>query len=58
MNAAEVIENLLAAVTGGKYDVIICNYANCDTVGHTGIIDVAILTVEAVDALKSLVVRC
>lgn len=50
MNAPEVTDNLVAAITGGKYDVIICNYANCDMVGHTGIIDAAILAVEAVDA--------
>ncbi|MDI1231839.1 MAG: 2,3-bisphosphoglycerate-independent phosphoglycerate mutase [Methylobacter sp.] len=50
MNAAEVTDNLVNAITGGKYDVIICNYANCDMVGHTGIIDAAILAVEAVDA--------
>jgi 2,3-bisphosphoglycerate-independent phosphoglycerate mutase len=50
MSAAEVTDNLVAAITGGHYDVIICNYANCDMVGHTGIIDAAILAVEAVDA--------
>lgn len=49
MNAGEVTDNLVNAITGGKYDVIICNYANCDMVGHTGIIDAAILAVEAVD---------
>lgn len=30
--------------------VDICNYANCDRVAHTGIIDAAVLAVEAVDA--------
>jgi 2,3-bisphosphoglycerate-independent phosphoglycerate mutase len=50
MNAEEVTDNLVAAIAGGKYDVIICNYANCDMVGHTGIMDAAILAVEAVDA--------
>ena len=50
MSAHEVTDHLVAAITGGKYDVIICNYANCDMVGHTGIIDAAILAVEAVDA--------
>jgi 2,3-bisphosphoglycerate-independent phosphoglycerate mutase len=50
MNAAEVTDHLVDAITGGKYDVIICNYANCDMVGHTGIIDAAVLAVEAVDA--------
>ena len=49
MNAADVTDHLVDAITGGKYDVIICNYANCDMVGHTGIIPAAILAVEAVD---------
>ena len=49
MNAAEVTDHLVDAITGGKYDVIICNYANCDMVGHTGIIPAAVLAVEAVD---------
>ncbi|MBL6985999.1 MAG: 2,3-bisphosphoglycerate-independent phosphoglycerate mutase [Methylobacter sp.] len=57
MNAAEVTDHLVAAITGGKYDVIICNYANCDMVGHTGIIDAAILAVEAVDASLQRVVE-
>lgn len=56
MNAPEVTDHLVAAITGGKYDVIICNYANCDMVGHTGIIPAAILAVEAVDhALQRIV---
>lgn len=50
MNAPEVTDHLVEAITGGKYDVIICNYANCDMVGHTGIIPAAILAVEAVDS--------
>lgn len=49
MNAPEVTDHLVDAITGGKYDVIICNYANCDMVGHTGIIPAAIQAVEAVD---------
>ena len=49
MNAAEVTDHLVDAIIGGKYDIIICNYANCDMVGHTGIIPAAILAVEAVD---------
>jgi 2,3-bisphosphoglycerate-independent phosphoglycerate mutase len=49
MSAPEVTDHLVAAITGGKYDVIICNYANCDMVGHTGIIDAAIKAVETID---------
>ncbi len=50
MSSKEVTDHLVDAITGGKYDVIICNYANCDMVGHTGIVDAAIQAVEAVDA--------
>ncbi len=50
MSAPEVTEHLVNAITGGQYDVIICNYANCDMVGHTGKLDAAIKAVETVDA--------
>jgi 2,3-bisphosphoglycerate-independent phosphoglycerate mutase len=57
MNSKEVTDQLVNAITGGKYDVIICNYANCDMVGHTGIIPAAILAVEAVDAALQRIVE-
>ncbi|MGZ8213004.1 MAG: 2,3-bisphosphoglycerate-independent phosphoglycerate mutase [Methylosarcina sp.] len=50
MSAPEVTDHLVNAITGGEYDVIICNYANCDMVGHTGVLTAAIAAVEAVDA--------
>jgi 2,3-bisphosphoglycerate-independent phosphoglycerate mutase len=50
MSLYEVTDHLVAAITGGKYDVIICNFANCDMVGHTGILDAAIQAVQTVDA--------
>ncbi len=50
MSSVEVTDHMVEAITGGKYDVIICNYANCDMVGHTGVLDAAIKAVEAVDA--------
>jgi 2,3-bisphosphoglycerate-independent phosphoglycerate mutase len=50
MSAPEVTEKLVAAITGGQFDAIICNYANCDQVGHTGNYEAAIKAVEAVDA--------
>ena len=56
MSSVEVTDHLVEAITGGKYDVIICNYANCDMVGHTGVIPAAVLAVEAVDkALQRIV---
>ena len=49
MSAYEVTEKALAAIESDKYDAMILNYANCDMVGHTGIMDAAIKAVHAVD---------
>ncbi len=50
MSAPEVTRKLVAALETGKYDVIICNYANPDMVGHTGKFDAAVDAIEAIDA--------
>jgi 2,3-bisphosphoglycerate-independent phosphoglycerate mutase len=49
MSAFEVRDKLVEAVTGKKYDAIICNFANGDMVGHTGVYDAIIRAVETVD---------
>lgn len=49
MSAHEVTDNLVEAIEGGDYDVIICNYANGDMVGHTGKMEAAIKAVETLD---------
>jgi 2,3-bisphosphoglycerate-independent phosphoglycerate mutase len=49
MSAFEVTDKLVEAIRSRKYDAIICNFANSDMVGHTGILDAAIKAVEAVD---------
>lgn len=49
MSAYEVCDAVCNAIDEDKYDVIILNYANCDMVGHTGIMDAAVKAVEAVD---------
>ncbi len=49
MSAPEVGERLDAAITSGKYDVIVINFANPDMVGHTGVISAAIKAVERID---------
>ncbi len=49
MSAPEVTSKLVEAIESGKYDAIICNYANCDQVGHTGDFDASVKAVEAVD---------
>jgi len=50
MSAFEVTDKLVAAIASGKYDAIVCNYANGDMVGHTGMFDAARKAVEALDA--------
>jgi 2,3-bisphosphoglycerate-independent phosphoglycerate mutase len=50
MSAPEVTEKLVEAIGSGNFDTIICNYANCDQVGHTGDFAASIKAVEAVDA--------
>ncbi len=49
MSAPEVTYQLVKAINEGHYDVIICNYANCDMVGHTGVLAAAISAVETID---------
>lgn len=49
MSAPEVTDKLVEAIHSGKFDVIICNIANGDMVGHTGIMEAALKAVEAVD---------
>ncbi len=49
MSAPELTDKLVAAITSGKYDLIVCKYANGDMVGHTGVYDAAVKAVEALD---------
>lgn len=49
MSAPEVTDRLVEAIRSQRFDVIVCNYANGDMVGHTGSYPAAIQAVEAVD---------
>jgi 2,3-bisphosphoglycerate-independent phosphoglycerate mutase len=57
MSAAEVTDRLVEAIDSGRYDLIVCNYANGDMVGHTGDFDAAVKAIEAVDACVGRVVE-
>ncbi|MCW8963054.1 MAG: alkaline phosphatase family protein, partial [Gammaproteobacteria bacterium] len=57
MSADEVTDRLVEAIHGEKYDLIICNYANTDMVGHTGNQDAVIITVEKIDECLKRVVE-
>ncbi|MCY4473038.1 MAG: 2,3-bisphosphoglycerate-independent phosphoglycerate mutase [Kistimonas sp.] len=50
MSAPEMTDKLVKAVESGAYDLVVCNYANGDMVGHTGIFDAAVEAVECVDS--------
>ena len=49
MSAYLVADKVCEAIESGKYDSIILNFANCDMVGHTGLMDAAVKAVETVD---------
>lgn len=49
MSAPEVTRRVVEEIDKGIYDLIVLNYANCDMVGHTGVMEAAVKAVEAVD---------
>ena len=49
MSAPEVARQAKQALESGELDVMICNLADCDMVGHTGVLEAAVKAVEAVD---------
>ena len=57
MSVYEVCEKVVGAVTSGKYDVVITNFANPDMVGHTGVPEAAVKAIEAVDECVGKVVE-
>jgi 2,3-bisphosphoglycerate-independent phosphoglycerate mutase len=50
MSANELTDRLVGAIDSGEFDLVVCNYANTDMVGHTGDYQAAVRAVEAVDA--------
>jgi 2,3-bisphosphoglycerate-independent phosphoglycerate mutase len=57
MSAPEVTDKLVEAIRAQRYDAIICNYANGDMVGHTGIFPAAVKAVEILDACLARVIE-
>ncbi|MHB1015810.1 MAG: alkaline phosphatase family protein, partial [Desulfurivibrionaceae bacterium] len=49
MSAEAVTEELLHRLADNPYSLVVLNFANCDMVGHTGIMAAAITAVETVD---------
>lgn len=57
MSAPEVTDRALQELRSGEYDVMILNFANCDMVGHTGVIPAAVKAVHTVDECVDRVVK-
>lgn len=49
MSAPELTERLMYEIQSQAYDVIICNFANADMVGHTGNFDATVKAIETLD---------
>ncbi|MDP1602807.1 MAG: 2,3-bisphosphoglycerate-independent phosphoglycerate mutase [Legionella sp.] len=55
MSAAELTRALVDAINSDVYDVIICNYANADMVGHSGNFQATIQAIECLDRCLNLI---
>lgn len=49
MSARAVTDETVSRIKSGQYDIVIVNLANCDMVGHTGVLEAAVKAVETVD---------
>jgi 2,3-bisphosphoglycerate-independent phosphoglycerate mutase len=49
MSAAGITDVLTQAITRKAHDFMLCNFANADMVGHTGVLPAVITAVETVD---------
>lgn len=49
MSAPALTDAFVQAIVSQKYDVIICNYANADMVGHTGNFKATLKAIETID---------
>ncbi|MGQ0658825.1 MAG: 2,3-bisphosphoglycerate-independent phosphoglycerate mutase [Chromatiales bacterium] len=49
MSAVEVTDELVRAIENREYGAIICNFANADMVGHTGVFEAAVRAIETLD---------
>lgn len=49
MSAMEVAEKVAEEISSGKFPFVMCNFANPDMVGHTGVFDAAVKAIETTD---------
>ncbi len=59
MSAGLLTDELVKRIAAGSFNFYLANYANCDMVGHTGVLAAGIKAVEFLDAcLKKLLDAC
>jgi 2,3-bisphosphoglycerate-independent phosphoglycerate mutase len=57
MSAFEITEKLLEQLAAERHRVVVCNFANPDMVGHTGVLEAAVKAVETVDVCLGRIVE-
>ncbi len=57
MSAKDITTQLVSDVRDRRHDIIICNFANADMVGHTGSLDAAVSAVSVVDSCLASIVN-
>ncbi len=57
MSAYLLTERLCQEIRSQKFDVIICNFANADMVGHSGNFDATVAAIEAIDKCLGLIIK-
>jgi 2,3-bisphosphoglycerate-independent phosphoglycerate mutase len=57
MQAHKIAETAAEAIAGGKFGLVVMNFANPDMVGHTGNMDAAVKAIAATDAALGLVIN-
>jgi 2,3-bisphosphoglycerate-independent phosphoglycerate mutase len=57
MSATQVTDTLIRTLAENRHDYVVCNFANPDMVGHTGVLDAAMTAVETVDTCVGRVIE-
>jgi len=57
MAAPEVTDKLIDDIKIRHHNFIVCNFANCDMVGHTGVVEATIKAVQIIDSLTGKVTQ-
>ena len=58
MKCKEVTAAMIEAMESGKYQFLRCNYPNGDMVGHTGVMDAVVTSMEALDECLAKLIAC